>query len=91
MSEYENTSPEKCSEVGLSCTQCTESNARELAQACRGLRPKMVAQLFVQIYPAPACARMCGHFVRAYVQAADAPPRKGAASERPERTMAAVA
>ena len=91
MSEYENTSPEKCSDVGLSCRQCTENTARELAQVCKGLRPKMVAQLFVQIYPAPACARMHAHFVQAYVNTAEEIPRRGVQPEARPQIMAAVA
>lgn len=91
MSEYENTSPEQCSEVGLGCRQCTEHTARELAQVCKGLRAKDVAQLFVQIYPAPNCARMHAHFVQAYLNAEDGVPRRGVQSESRPLRMAAVA
>jgi hypothetical protein len=61
--------PEECRAVGLACEPCVESNARELASACPGLRGKWVGQLFVQIYTESACARMHTHFVRAYAQA----------------------
>ncbi len=92
MSEYESTSPEQCSEVGLGCRQCTENTARELAQVCKGLRKKDVAPLFVQIYPAPACSRMHAHFVQAYLNASEPVPRRSVQPEsRPPRTMAAVA
>src|SRR5258708_6724277 len=50
--------PQICSEVGLSCESCTAENARHLAAVCKGLPGKMVAQLFVQIYPSSACAPM---------------------------------
>jgi hypothetical protein len=82
MSEYENKTSQLCSEVGLSCRDCTASAARELAAVCHGLRPKAVAQLFFQMYPEPDCARMREHFTAAY----------RAASRTPEpQVMAAVA
>lgn len=55
-----------CREVGLSCEECTAQTAAELARTCKGLRGKMVAQLFVQLYPEPACSRMHAHFAAAY-------------------------
>jgi len=72
--------PEECREVGLTCESCTETSARELASACPGLRGKMVGQLFVQIYTHSSCARMHGHFTRAYAAAAFVPLRAIAAT-----------
>jgi hypothetical protein len=66
MSEYEDRSPQNCMEAGLTCEGCISASARELARTCQGLRGKMVAQLFVQLYPAPACSRMHTHFAAAY-------------------------
>ena len=64
-----NTYPGICQEVGLDCETCTEGTARNLAKVCRGLRGKMIGQLFVQIHPDPACARMHAHFAEAYLAA----------------------
>jgi hypothetical protein len=77
----ENTYPRLCFEVGLTCESCTTAAARQLAQCCKGLRGKMIGQLFVQLYPNPACAGMHGHFADAY---------REASSERP-KILAAVA
>ncbi|MGA3205017.1 MAG: hypothetical protein ABSF12_21180 [Bryobacteraceae bacterium] len=74
-----NTYPRICNEVGLDCETCTEGTARHLAKVCRGLRGKMIGQMFVQIYTDPACSKMHGHFTAAYL-----------AAERP-LAMAAVA
>jgi hypothetical protein len=99
----ENNHPQLCFDVGLSCEECTSSSARELARACQGLRGKMVAQLFVQIYPQAACARMLPSFVAAYRLASAeqaAPefpivpetPRRGVQTETaPRRAMIAAA
>ena len=74
-----NTSPEKnypqlCFEVGLTCRSCTEGTARQLAVACKGLRAKTIRQLFVQIHPHSACARMHSHFTASYLDASSEPP-----------------
>jgi hypothetical protein len=58
--------PRLCVEVGLDCETCVSGTARELASACKGLRGKMVGQMFVQLYPDPACSRMHAHFAEAY-------------------------
>lgn len=58
--------PRLCSEVGLTCESCTSETARQLARVCKGLRGKMITQLFVQIYPHSACSRMHGHFTASY-------------------------
>jgi len=75
----ENNYPALCREVGLTCETCTGETARQLAQACPGLRGKMIGQLFVQIHPHSACARMHAHFAACYREAS--PERKGPASE----------
>jgi hypothetical protein len=87
-----NTYPRICSEVGLDCKTCTEGTARNLAKLCKGLKGKMIGQMFVQIHTDPACSRMHTHFVEAYVAASieRMPERKPIMSEMP-RTMAAVA
>jgi hypothetical protein len=89
-----------CSEEGLSCHECTSATARELAKTCQGLRGKMVAQLFVQLYPASECSRMHAHFAAEYRDASSGGfvnegvsediLRKGPASQ-PARVMYAVA
>jgi hypothetical protein len=97
--------PRLCFEVGLTCEVCTEASAVQLANVCKGLRGKMIGQLFVQIYPNPACAPMHSYFAAAY-RAANAsepiceaeaetletpmPNRKGPAPER-RQVMVAVA
>jgi len=58
--------PQICSEVGLTCESCTADTARHLAAVCKGLRGKAIGQLFVQIYPNPACAPMHKRFAAHY-------------------------
>jgi hypothetical protein len=94
MGDWEgNNYPQLCFSVGLTCQACTEASARDLASVCKGLRGKMVGQMFVQIYPRPACAPMHTHFAECYRRATlaetpepvcELPPRKPA-------VMAAVA
>jgi hypothetical protein len=64
-----NNYPQLCREVGLSCKECTEAVALQTARLCSGLRRKAVGQLFVQLYPHPACSPMHAHFEAAYQQA----------------------
>jgi len=98
-----NNIPQICSEVGLTCESCTAETARHLAAVCKGLPGKMVAQLFVQIYPNSACAPMHRSFAAHYREATTAlaeaitvpleellPQRHEVGSARP-RIMAAVA
>jgi hypothetical protein len=65
--------PRICLETGLTCESCTRETARQVAQVCQGLRGKMIGQLFVQIYPNPACSRMHAHFADCYREASAAP------------------
>ena len=58
--------PQICSEGGLACEDCTSTTAQQVAKVCKGLRGKMIGQLFVQIYTDSACARMHSHFAEAY-------------------------
>jgi len=64
--------PQLCSDVGLTCESCTAETARNLAAVCKGLPGKMVAQLFVQIYPNSACAPMHRRFAAHYQEASAA-------------------
>jgi hypothetical protein len=64
-----NTYPRICHEVGLDCETCTEGVARHLAKVCKGLKGKLIGQLFVQIYTDPACSKMHVHFARSYMDA----------------------
>jgi len=66
MAAYEESYPSVCIEVGLTCEACTSNTAREVARVCKGLRGKMVGQMFVQLYPDPACAQAHGQFAQAY-------------------------
>ena len=70
----ENNYPQFCREVGLTCESCTTGTARHLAAVCKGLRGKMIGQLFVQIHPNPACARMHAHFAASYRDASSEQP-----------------
>ena len=81
----ENTYPRLCLEVGLNCEACTAETGRQLAKSCKGLRGKMVSQLFIQIHPHAACARMHANFARAYREAS------GMDSNETNKTLAAVA
>src|SRR5580658_2021329 len=65
----ENDYPRVCVEVGLACEACAGESARQVAAVCKGLKGKMIGQMFVQIYPRSACARMHAHFAEAYRQA----------------------
>ena len=87
MTGYEKSYPNVCIEVGLTCEECTSNTARELARVCKGLRGKMVGQMFVQLYPHPACSRMHGHFAQAY---RDASPKE-VRGETSIRVVTAVA
>ena len=73
MTDYSDTYPNVCQEVGLTCEACTSNTAREVARVCKGLRGKMLGQMFVQLYPDPACSPMHGHFAQAY---RDASPKE---------------
>ncbi len=77
----ENNYPQLCFEVGLTCEACVAETSAQLANACKGLRGKAIGQLFVQIHPHSACARMHAQFARGY---------HDASRQRP-MTMAAVA
>ena len=73
MPAYEESYPNICIEVGLTCEACTSNTAREVARICKGLRGKALGQMFVQIYPHPACAPMHAQFAEAY---RDASPKE---------------
>ena len=73
MTAYDESYPNICIEVGLTCEACTSNTAREVARICKGLRGKMVGQMFVQLYPHPACSPMHGNFAQAY---RDASPKE---------------
>jgi hypothetical protein len=66
--------PSICAEVGLSCETCTAATARDLAALCKGLRGKMIGQMFVQIHAHSACAPMHAHFAEHYRAACDEGP-----------------
>ena len=87
MPEYGDTYPNVCLEVGLTCESCVSNTAREVAQVCKGLRGKMLGQMFVQLYPHSACSPMHSHFAQAY---RDASPREAMSEVIPIR-IAAVA
>jgi hypothetical protein len=82
--------PQICRESGLSCEACTSHSARDLARVCRGLGPKAVRQLFVQLYPHPACSPMHANFVAAYRQGSAIKPGPNVVT-LPQRAMPAVA
>jgi hypothetical protein len=66
--------PQLCFDVGLTCECCTARTARQLAAVCKGLRRSVIRQLFVQIHPHSACARMHLHFTTSYLEASSEPP-----------------
>lgn len=71
--------PRICVESGLTCEVCTEATASQLAMVCKGLRGKAIGQLFVQIHPHSACARMHAHFSASYREASAGLPKALAA------------
>jgi hypothetical protein len=96
-----NNYPRQCIESGLTCEACTSESARQLAAICKGLKGKMIGQMFVQIYPDSACAPMHSYFAEAYRAASPVAhvdksddelsiPRRQPAPER-RRVMVAVA
>ena len=87
MPAYDESYPSLCVEVGLTCEDCTSNTAREVARVCKGLRGKMVGQMFVQLYPHPACSAMHANFAQAY---RDASPKEVQRETSPIR-IAAVA
>ena len=91
MTAYEESYPNVCVEVGLTCEACTSNTAREVARVCKGLRGKMVGQMFVQLYPHPACSPMHGHFAQAYREASFEALPKEAQPETYSCRIAAVA
>jgi len=74
----ENNYPHLCREVGLSCEECVGSTARHVARLCTGLRGSAVRQLFVQLYPHPACLSMHSLFSAAYREKSRADSECGA-------------
>jgi len=79
--------PTLCFEVGLDCGSCVTSTARETAKASPGLPGRTVGQIFVLLYPNPACSVMHQRFAEEYRQA------PGALNEKPpeRRPMGEVA
>ena len=73
--------PQLCRENGLSCQECTDTSAKNLARICNGLQGTAVNQIFAQMYPHKACAPMSTHFCESYDQTqSDAPARRTAMS-----------
>ena len=87
MTAYEESYPGLCAEVGLTCEACTSHTAGEVARLCKGLRGKAVGQMFVQLYPHPACSPMHANFAQAYRAAS---PKEVQRETSPHR-IAAVA
>lgn len=78
----ENNYPHLCREVGLGCRECVQQVAEQTARLCTGLRGKAIGQMFVNLYPNPACSSMHAEFEATYLhrQRLDT-QRKGPASE----------
>ena len=76
MTGYEESYPNACIEVGLTCEECTSNTARQVARVCKGLRGKMLGQMFVQLYPDPACAQAHSNFAQAYRDASPREPQR---------------
>ena len=87
MPAYDESYQSVCIEVGLTCEACTSHTAREVSRFCKGLRGKMLGQMFVQLYPHPACSAMLNNFAQAY---RDASPKEVQRETSPVR-LAAVA
>ncbi len=81
MNTSEDTYPRLCLATGLTCEACTGETARQLAQVCKGLKGKIIGQMFVQIHNHSACARMHAQFAKSY----------HAASAEKAKELAAVA
>jgi hypothetical protein len=85
--EYAESYPTVCREVGLTCQACISHTASEIARSCKGLQGKMLGQMFVQVYPNPACSPMHARFAQAYHDASPRPVRSATTLHR----IAAVA
>jgi hypothetical protein len=66
--------PQLCFDVGLTCESCTAGTAGQLAAVCKGLLGRVIRQLFLQIHPHSACARMHLHFTTSYLASSSEPP-----------------
>ena len=86
--DYEESYPAVCREVGLTCEACISHTAGEIARCSKGLQGKMLGQMFLQLYPNPACSRMHAQFAQAY---RDASPRPVRSETTIRRGIAAVA
>ncbi|HSP66167.1 MAG TPA: hypothetical protein VLN48_00480, partial [Bryobacteraceae bacterium] len=79
MTDHEQSYPAVCREVGLTCQACISHTASEIARTCKGLQGKMLGQMFVQLYPNPACSPMHARFAQAYRDASPRPVRSATA------------
>lgn len=61
--------PQSCLAVGLDCRSCVCRSAENVAAICHGMTPRAVHNIFVQLYPSPACAGMAMAFESAYCDA----------------------
>jgi hypothetical protein len=83
-----------CREVGLTCFDCVQSTAQQLAQISAGLPRPKVRQFFNALYPQPQCLRMVDVFVQIVVEkqgVAAKPPHRETELAEPAHIRAAVA
>jgi hypothetical protein len=53
----------------MDCGSCVTSTAREAAKVCPSLQGKAIGQMFVLLYPNPACSNMHQRFADEYRKA----------------------
>ena len=53
-----------CREVGLTCHECVQNSALQLAQISEGLPVPRIRQMFNALYPQANCLPMAGVFVQ---------------------------
>ena len=58
--------PETCLSLGLDCGSCIHQAAATVARICRGVEPRGVQQIFIQLFPSPGCQQMAHAFELAY-------------------------
>jgi len=74
--------PKACADEGLECSGCTRRTASQLAQVSKGLPPRLLTQLFVQLYPNPECSPMHARFAASYREASEEFPKRPVMAER---------